>query len=368
MKEFFIKNNGLFQKRMRIAMTFMVGVACACSCTAQRGTQSKAVTALPAKGTFTNPLRKSGADPWVIQKDSLYYFCRTTGSNLQLVATKKMSDLGKAKSVTEWTPPDSTSYSKQLWAPELHYLNHKWYIYFAADDGNNDHHRMYVIENPDPSPLTSNWTFKGKVADNTNKWAIDGSVFTFEGKNYMIWSGWEGDENVSQNIYIAALKNPWTIEGDRKMLSTPEYKWELQGSGNGLPKVNEGPEILKGPAGDLFLVYSASGCWTDHYALGILRLKKGGDLMDPKSWVKNKTPVFSTAEQNSVFAPGHNGFFKSLDGSQDWIIYHANPKAGQGCGGHRSPRMQQIHWRPDGSPDFGVPVKTGQALKVPSGE
>ncbi|HTN35896.1 MAG TPA: glycoside hydrolase family 43 protein [Arachidicoccus sp.] len=317
--------------------------------------------------TFTNPLRTSGPDPWVIQKDGLYYFCRTTGSNLQLIVTPKMSELANAQSVIVWTPPDTGMYAKELWAPELHYLNHKWYLYFAADDGNNDHHRMYVLENSDKDPTTGNWVFKGKIADKTDKWAIDGSVFTLKGTNYMIWSGWEGDDNVSQNIYIAEMSDPWTIKGDRVMLSTPTYDWERKGMSGGLPAVNEGPEILKGPNGDLFLTYSASGCWTDHYALGMLKLKKGGNPMRADNWIKSDRPVFASSEQNGVYAPGHNGFFKSPDGKQDWIIYHANDKPGQGCGNYRSPRMQQFHWKADGNPDFGIPVKKGIALPVPSG-
>ena len=321
------------------------------------------------RDSFVNPLLVTGPDPWVVQHNGIYYFCRTTGRNIQLLATTKMSALGEAKPVTIWTPPDTGMYSKELWAPEMHYINGKWYVYFAADDGNNDHHRMYVLENKSQDPLSGDWVFKGQVTDPTNKWAIDGSVFEYKHKLYMIWSGWEGDVNIHQNIYIAQLKNPWTVKGQRKMLSTSKYDWEKQGSVKGsLPTVNEGPEILKNPAGRLYLIYSASGCWTDHYSLGMLSLKKGGNPMHPGDWTKSAQPVFASAPENGVYAPGHNGFFKSPDGKEDWIIYHANSQPGQGCSSFRSPRMQPIHWNGDGSPDFGIPVKAGQKLAVPSGE
>lgn len=319
--------------------------------------------------SFVNPLLVTGPDPWVVHRNGVYYFCRTTGHNIQLLATRKMSRLGQAKPVTIWTPPKTGKYAKQLWAPEMHYIHHKWYIYFAADDGNNDHHRMYVLENKSKDPLSDNWIFKGQITDPTNKWAIDGSVFAYKKKLYTVWSGWEGDENVHQNIYIARLKNPWTIQGERVLLSTSDHDWEKRGSVKGsLPTVNEGPEILKSPTDQLFLVYSASGCWTDHYALGMLTLKKGAHPMHAGDWTKSGKPVFASAPQNGVYAPGHNGFFKSPDGKEDWIIYHANDKPGQGCGRFRSPRMQRIHWNADGTPDFGLPVKTGEKLAVPSGE
>lgn len=332
------------------------------------GTAFLAKRSYAQKRTFKNPLLTTAPDPWVIRENDMYYFTRTTGRNLQIIATEKMSGLDKAKPVTIWRPPDTGMYAQEIWAPELHYIDHKWYMYFAADDGNNDHHRIYVLENSDADPLSANWVFKGKVADATNKWAIDASVFDYNGSNYMIWSGWEGDDNISQNIYIAKLANPWTIEGQRAMISHPQYDWEKHGSGNGLPFVNEGPEVLKSAGGDLFLTYSASGCWTDDYALGMLSLKQGGDPMNPGDWIKSKTPVFKKSAANSVYGPGHNGFFKSADGREDWIVYHANPKPGEGCANFRSARMQRIKWNKDGTPDFGVPQKTGTPLQVPSGE
>lgn len=319
--------------------------------------------------SFVNPVLVTGPDPWVIQHKDTYYFCRTTGGSIQLMATKKMSQLAQAKPVRVWTPPKTGMYSKELWAPELHYINGKWYIYFAADDGNNDNHRMFVLENEDEDPLTDNWRFKGKVTDRTDKWAIDGTVFEYKKKLYMLWAGWEGDENVRQNIYIARLKKPWKVKGNRVMLSTPDYDWEKKGSSKGaLPEVNEGPEILISPKGQVFLIYSASGCWTDDYSLGMLTLKLGGDPMKLSDWTKHDRPVFASKPEAGVYAPGHNGFFKSPDGTEDWIIYHANDKPGQGCGRYRSPRMQKIHWTEEGLPDFGTPVKVSQKLAVPSGE
>ena len=318
--------------------------------------------------TFKNPLLIAAPDPWVIKENGMYYFTRTTGRNLQIIATKKMSQLSEAMSVTIWTPPDTTIYSKEIWAPELHYINHKWYMYFSADDGNNYHHRIYVLENIDADPLSAHWVFKGKVTDETNKWAIDASEFEYKGKQYLIWSGWEEDDNVSQNIYIAELSNPWTIGSKRVMLSTPQYDWEKKGSGNGLPIINEGPEILKSSEGRLFLTYSASGCWTDDYCLGMLSLKKGGNPMSANDWVKSKTPVFTKNIDNGVYGPGHNGFFKSPDGKEDWIIYHANPESGQGCANFRSARMQKIKWNNNGMPDFGIPQKIITPLQIPSGE
>lgn len=330
-----------------------------------------AVTAVKAqKGTFTNPLLPSGADPWVIYKDGYYYYTNSLGNKLAIWKTKDLAQLKNAERKTVWIPPQGTMYSRELWAPELHFIGGKWYMYFAADNGKNDNHRMYVLENASADPLQGNWELKGQLTDPTNKWAIDASVFEHRGKLYVIWSGWEGDENGQQNIYIAKLKNPYTIDGKRVLLSKPQFDWEKHGDLHdaGNPphvNVNEGPEILK-HGNKLFLIYSASGCWTDFYSLGMLTASAGSDLLDSKSWTKSPQPVFTQSAENGVYAPGHNSFFKSPDGKEDWIIYHANPKPGCGCGGQRSPRMQKFTWDAKGFPIFGIPEKTGVPIPVPS--
>lgn len=326
-------------------------------------------TTLEAQQTFTNPLLPSGADPWCIYKDGYYYYTNTTRNNITLWKTDNMANLPKAVKKQVFNPPPGTAYSKEIWAPELHYLNKKWYLYFAADSGNNRDHRMWVLENSSSDPLMGNWIMKGKLQTPGDKWSIDGTVFEHGKQLYFFWSGWEGDVNGQQDIYIAKMKNPWTIEGERVRISSPTLEWEKHGdlrNPNDVPhvNVNEGPQLLR-KKDKLFLVYSASGCWTDNYALGMLTIPADGNLMDSASWTKSPQPVFKQSVANRVFAPGHNSFFQSPDGKEDWILYHANSEPGQGCGRYRSPRMQPFSWKADGSPFFGEPVKENEPLPVP---
>jgi GH43 family beta-xylosidase len=315
---------------------------------------------------FSNPLLPGGPDPWVIQKDTNYYYTNTMGNRVAIYKTSKMSQLAKANAITVWTPPAAGAYSKNIWAPEIHVFNQKWYLYFAADDGDNKNHRIYALENDSPDPLTASWIFKGKIADTLNdKWAIDASAFEYKSQLYFIWSGWQADVDGEQDIYIAKMKDPLTIDGSRVKISSPTYPWEKMGAP---PVINEGPEALINSKNQLFITYSASGCWTDDYSLGLLTLDAGGDPMNAADWEKTPTPVFSTVAANSAYAPGHNSFFKSRDGSEDWLLYHANSSASQGCGDSRSPRMQKFTWNTDGSPNFGEPVKININIKKPSGE
>lgn len=321
--------------------------------------------------TFTNPLLSNGPDPWITWHDGYYYYTHTSGNSVSLRKTRNIADLRNAPVKKVWTPPASGPYAKEIWAPEIHFLNNKWYMYFAADDGNNDNHRLYVIENASPDPMQGEWVFKGQITDKSNKWAIDGSVFTHKGQMYFIWSGWEGDKNGQQDIYIAKMKNPYTIKGKRVKISSPQFDWEKKGDLRRGDKttnltVNEGPEMLA-HENKLYLIFSASACWKDDYALGMLTASADADLLDPNSWKKHPEPVFKQCKENRVFGPGHNSFFRSPDGKEDWILYHANPAPGCGCGGKRSPRMQKFTWNEDGTPNFGIPVKEGEELPLPSG-
>ncbi|OIN58277.1 glycoside hydrolase family 43 protein [Arsenicibacter rosenii] len=320
-------------------------------------------TSLYAQRTFTNPIKNSGPDPWVVQKDGWYYYMNTTGRNLTLWKTKNMADLATAEHKVIYTPPPKEQYSRELWAPEIHFIRGKWYVYFAADSGRNVNHRMWVVENDSPDPMQGTWVLKGKLTDPGDHWAIDLTVKEFKGKLYAAWSGWEGPINGRQDIYIAELENPWTMKGDRVRLSKPDLPWEMHGDvpqewqKNGeVPKVfvNEGPEFLEHD-GKLFLIYSANACWLD-YCLGMLQYTGKGSLTDPKNWKKSQTPVFVQAPENNVWAPGHGGFFTSADGKQSWMIYHANPSATDGCGNKRAPHMQPFTWNADGTPNFGKPL------------
>jgi GH43 family beta-xylosidase len=319
----------------------------------------------PATNTFTNPLLSSGPDPWVVQKDGTYYFMATTGNNITIRKTAKMADLGSAPATVVWTPLPNGSNTNNVWAPELHFLDGKWYLYYTAGPASQSccgGQRSWVLENTSTDPTTGTWTEKGRAYTPTQDfWSIDMTVFELNGSRYALWSGQEANSD-QQNIYISAMSNPWTLTGPRVMLSKPELDWELKGN----PKVNEGPEILQ-HNGQTFLTYSASHCSTDDYALGMLTLK-GTNPLDPAAWTKSQTPVFTKNPTNRAYGPGHNGFFLSKDGTQNWLVYHANSNPNEGCGNPRNPRMQQFTWNTDGSPNFGTPVATGVALPRPSGE
>lgn len=319
----------------------------------------------PVSKTFRNPVLTSGPDPWVFKDGDEYFMTYTTGFNITILRTDKMSELNNATKKVIWTPPASGFNSKEIWAPEIHKINGKWYVYYAASDGNNDNHRMWVLENASADPFQGAWVDKGEIMLPDNKWAIDGSPFEWNGTYYFIWSGWEGDTNVQQNIYISKLTDPWTADGERVCLVKPTEAWETNGT---FPTVTEGPQFLQRD-GKLFIFYSAGACWTDGYSIGLIWTDQNSDILDPNVWQKSvDNPLFVSNTTGNAFGPGHNSFFKSPDGTEDWILYHANPVSGQGCGDSRSVRLQKFTWDTNGFPVLGMPEALNIDILKPSGE
>jgi GH43 family beta-xylosidase len=315
--------------------------------------------------TFRNPVLNAAPDPWVIKNAGEYFVTFTTGFNITLMRTRNMSDLKNAMTKVIWTPPATGMNSKEIWAPELHRMDGKWYVYYAASDGNNENHKMWILENTSSDPFEGAWIDKGELELPDDKWAIDGSPLELNGKYYYAWSGWEGDVNVRQDIYLAEMQDPLTVIGERVAIVKPIDGWETN---NTNPQVTEGPQFLK-RNGKVFLFYSAGGCWTDGYSIGALWMDEQEDPLEKSSWTKlESNPLFVSNPTGNAFGPGHNSFFKSLDNQEDWVFYHANPQAGLGCADQRSARMQKISWDAEGFPVLGIPEPLNKDLKKPGGE
>lgn len=313
---------------------------------------------------FYNVIMQTGADPWVYKHtDGYYYNTFVNASGVMIRRSNTITGIEAGERSLAWSPVKGTMYSSNVWAPEMHYLKdtdgqYKWYIYVAADNGTNANHRMYVMENTSADPMTGSWTFKGKITDATDRWAIDGTVLTIGNQHYFIWSGWEDTDGSFQNLYIARMSNPWTISSQRVLLSTPEYDWETSPG-----RINEGPQItIKG--NKINLVYSANGSWTDSYSLGLITASTSADLMNPASWTKRDQPLFSSA--NGVYGPGHHSIVTSPDGTEDWIIYHSARWPGSGW--TRNVRAQKFSWNTDNTPNLGEPVNPNNPIAIPSGE
>nr|WP_269810753.1 family 43 glycosylhydrolase [Kineosporia rhizophila] len=313
----------------------------------------------PAPKTFNNPIKRNGPDPWLQYHNGYYYLATTTwNSTVTMRRSATLAGLATATDQVVFNLAGRANGCCNMWAPEFHLINGRWYLYYTAGQNVSDYNptqRLHVLESAGTDPMGP-YTFK---ADLGSDWALDASVLKVGSNLYLM--GTYGGDGAGQSNFIQRLSNPWTLTGTRTRLSSPTLAWERQTGA-----VNEGPEPLY-RNGKVMVVYSASACWGPDYKLGLLTLT-GTDPLNPAHWTKKSTPVFQRNDANSVFAPGHNGFFKSPDGKEDWIVYHANDSAAGGCDMNRSTRAQKFTWNADDTPNFGTPVRLGVTLTAPSGE
>ncbi len=320
----------------------------------------------PARAaTFVNPIVTASpgtgsADPSVVLHRGYYYYCRAIGNDAIGVAkARRLQDIGAAPVTAVYRPPPGSPYSRELWAPELQRIAGRWYIYFAASDGVNANHRMYALQASGDDPQGA-YAFKGRVADPSDTWAIDGVALQWRRKLYFVWSGWPKSQgDFPQVLYIAAMRNPWTIAGSRHLMATPDLPWERAGA-----PLLEAPEPLR-RRGRWHIAYSAGASWGDDPALGLLSYV-GGDPLESSSWRKSRVPVFAKSAVARAYSVGHVSFVRSPDGRQDWILYHATEQPGAGWS-KRAVRTQPFGWTAEGLPEFGTPMPIWCAIDEPSG-
>ena len=155
-------------------------------------------------------IREKGSksrDPYVLYHNSLYYYCFSRDDKIYLSVSKKFESLDSVNEVVVYKNKERL---KNLWAPELHIIDNKCYIYVACDDGNNENHRMYVLYNDSNNPLIE-YKNKGIISDVSNKWAIDGTILNYKNELYFVWSGCNKDIHYKQEIFIAKMRNPFEI-------------------------------------------------------------------------------------------------------------------------------------------------------------
>lgn len=318
--------------------------------------------------TFTNPVA-TGADPWVVRDGGAYYMVQSRDNGIYVSRSTTLTGVAGA-GTRVWSAPATGWNRTNVWAPELHRVGDRWYIYYAAGESGPPyiHQRAGVLESVGADPQGAYvdrgmlYTGDDLAGGGPSRWAIDFTTAVVNGQRIGVWSGWETDaatDRTTQHLYAAPMSNPWTVSGNRVRISSPVEAWER---GTELD-LQEGPQVLQREDGQTMLVYSTRESWLPDYRLGLLRLT-GADALRAANWIKSAGPVFTSGD--GVVGVGHASFTKSPDGAEDWIVYHA--KTSTAPGWDRVIRMQKFTWAADGTPNFGAPVASGRKITRPSGE
>jgi GH43 family beta-xylosidase len=307
--------------------------------------------------SWTNPIVEQRADPHLSLVDGRYWFTASVPGfdAIEIRSASSIAGLAAAPAQVIWRRHDSGTMSHHVWAPELHRIDGRWYVYFAASERDDIWKlRMYVLECMGNDPLTGKWIERGQIVTPEEGFSLDATPFEHGGKRYLCWA--QKSPPTESNLYLAEMANPWTLATEPVVITRPELAWERIGF-----HVNEGPAVLK-RHGRVFIAYSAAA--TDaNYCMGLLWADEDADLLDPKTWRKSPVPAFCTHDAVSQYGPGHNSFTTTPDGKTDLLVYHARNYrdiVGDPLNDpNRHARVQAFSWRADGFPDFGTPVADG---------
>jgi len=306
---------------------------------------------------FRAPLN-TRADPDMTFYKGNYYLAETDFQDIYMRVSPTIGGLLGADRRLVWHPTDPAA-NRNVWAPSFMILNDRWYLYYTADNGVDDNHRNYVVESTGAVSAgalpTGPYAYKARVFDATNdSWAIDGLPVRINGNLYFGYSGLRAE--TFNALMIAPMSNPWTISGARTYLP----------ASGGCPEVREAPSFLQ-RNGRTFMVYSTCDTGKPDYQLWMTSIADGQNPLVASNWFQHTSAVFTRNDAAGVYGPGSNSFFKSPDGREDWLVYHAKNTTSFTYDS-RTTRAQKITWNADGTPNLGRPVAAGASQTVPSGD
>ncbi len=298
------------------------------------------------------------ADPYVYRHtDGTYYFTASLPAYnaIALRRATVLQELAEAEEVIIWEKHSRGAMGNHIWAPELHYLDGKWYIYFAAGDAEDKWRiRPYVLECQGQDPIKDTWIEKGMMqcADEDEfsfrGFSLDATIFENKGKRYYVWAEKIGVGRMISNLYIAEMESPTKLKTVQVLLTTPDYDWERRGFW-----VNEGPAVIKN-AGKIYLTYSASDTGVN-YCMGMLSIDEDGEILDPRAWQKKRYPVLKSDDSKGIYGPGHNSFTVDKEGKPILVFHARTEKEIVGdplYNPNRHAMLQKISFDEAGEPQF----------------
>lgn len=313
------------------------------------------------------------ADPYIVKGDDGYYYftasypmCGSTDregyDRVILRRSKTLQGLQNAEEKTIWNQADSSKCFRFIWAPELHKIGGKWYVFFTASDNASQpfHIDCNVLMCKGDDPYTDGWEEKGKFqkaeGDNSfDGFSLDMTYFENNGKHYVIWAEKKDQFKSISDLYMAEIdpSEPWKCITKSMKLSAPTYSWEKRGV-----QVNEGPSVIK--HGDKVIVAFSASATGPEYCVGLIWAKADSDLMDKKSWTKQEKAALTSQDLVEEYGPGHNSFTVDEDGNPIFV-YHSRPKnCLEGSCGYsdqdplfdpcRSAHLRKVTWDENGLP------------------
>jgi len=302
---------------------------------------------------YSNPVGdREAPDPFVTYDGvtGYYYLLYTRGKEVRIYRSRHIATIMNDESLKVFGVPEHGVYGC-IWAPEMHKIDGRWYIYTcgATEPSGRERRRLFVLRSKSEDPFDG---FEFAGFPDPGLAAIDPTVFVADdGTIYMSYAA----ENRGNRIHIRRMSSPTEFDGGSVMICEAEHEWEKVPPYVGDSTIVEGPFFVRSPdRSRLFILYSANGCWSDQYRLGVLEYT-GGEMVSKEGW--KKYPDFIFGSGNGTFGPGHMSFFLSPDKSQTWMAYHSMHESNVNV--RWAPRylhFQELKFTDDGFPANSEPL------------
>ena len=290
--------------------------------------------------TFKNPIA-GYADPSIVYHGGYYYYTyaatHMNTDGLWMAKAANLCDIGKVEPILIWSQA-LTGQGKEmtaLWAPQLYFMDGRWYIYAAAQTDKDtatgqDRRFPYVWIGTEDDPAGP-YEYFGCME------GLDPDVFMYlsprvikhGGTWYMFMSGFYRPEDTNphtQRMRVCSLESPTKMSSKQIVISSPCYYYEYDPADTAMTKgIMEGPYPFYAPNGTLYLLFAAGHTRTDYYATGIMRFNgtEKDSLLDASLWEKFPEPLQYANLDNFVYSPGAMVVTTSPDGSKYYGVYHA---------------------------------------------
>lgn len=267
--------------------------------------------------TYSNPLVTSGfakpggsssgpADPCVLEFEGSYYVYPTgSGFSYKVMGSDNLVDwTGNTAAFS--MPGGSPWKTWQLWAPDVQYINGRFYLYYTAGTGDISAQHIGVADCAVPTGPFTDQSYNAPLISDAS---IDAHCFQDGNDLYLYYVKFDG--NLS--TWVRKMLTPLTIDTSvpPQLCVSASVPWEAT--------VNEGPMVIK-RAGKYYLFYSGNYAHTADYGVGVA---VADHPLGP--WTKQPAPfnpVFKRNNSINLWGPGHGHAVTGPDGLSDWYVYH----------------------------------------------
>ena len=286
---------------------------------------------------FSNPVYKAYlADPACLLHEGIYYVVGTgkietggTDPNRRTVPMLRSRDLQHWEQVGPVLNPPPEEAGGSFWAPELAYDDGTFYLYYHPNGNGHGFHIRVATSRAPEGPYTD--TGKPMTDVQCNPFAIDCLPFRDDdGQWYMYYATdfYDSDAATFRGtaLVVDRMKSMTELEGHPQPVMRAHWQWQIYERNRLMGGVRadwytlEAPSVVKHDS-KYYCLYSGGNYQNDTYGVDYL---VADDPLGP--WTEAGQyhgPQIMRSVPGEVIGPGHNGLTKSLDGKQDYILYHA---------------------------------------------